>query len=137
MRNIHRKTPVLEPLFNKVIGLKACNFIEKETPTQVFSCEYCKIFNNSLFIEHLFIMYTFPKFYVMVVIRYLNPVGISLLKVNNGNTRTRCDICSKLTIKTEQCHWRRSDVFIVNFEHISHLALVSLLLTSNIFHTLL
>ena len=30
---------------------------------------------------------------------------------------------SKLTIETsEKCdHWRRSDVFIVNFEHISHL----------------
>ena len=25
--------------------------------------------------------------------------------------------------------WRRSDVFIINFEHISHLFLVSLLLT--------
>ena len=28
-------------------------------------------------------------------------------------------------------HWRRFDVFIVNFEHISHLALVFLLLTLN------
>ena len=27
--------------------------------------------------------------------------------------------------------WRRSDVFIVKFEHISHLALVFLLLTLN------
>ena len=27
------------------------------------------------------------------------------------------EICSKLTIKT----WRRSDVFVINFEHISHL----------------
>ena len=27
--------------------------------------------------------------------------------------------CSKLTIKTtERCHWRRSGVFIVNFDHI-------------------
>ena len=26
--------------------------------------------------------------------------GISLFKVNNANTRTRCEICSKLTIKT-------------------------------------
>ena len=26
-------------------------------------------------------------------------------------------------------HWRRSGIFIVNFEHISHLALVFLLLT--------
>ena len=38
--------------------------------------------------------------------------------------------CSKLTIKTpERRYWRRSGVFIVNFEHISHLVLVFLLLT--------
>ena len=36
----------------------------------------------------------------------------------------------KLTVKTlERRHWRRSGVFIVNFEHISHLVLVFLLLT--------
>ena len=30
--------------------------------------------------------------------------------------------CSKLTIKTpERRHWPRPSVFIVNFEHISHL----------------
>ena len=28
------------------------------------------------------------------------PAGIYLLKGNNRNTRTRCEICSKLTIKT-------------------------------------
>ena len=54
------------------------------------------------------------------------PVGIYLLKVNNRNTRTRCEMCSKLTIKTPV---RRSGVFIVNFEHISHLVLVFPLLT--------
>ena len=27
------------------------------------------------------------------------PAGIYMLKVNNRNTRTRCEICSKLTIK--------------------------------------
>ena len=47
--------------------------------------------------------------------------GISLFKVNNANTRTRCEICSKLTIKT----------LLVNFEDISHLVLVFLLLTWN------
>ena len=32
--------------------------------------------------------------------------GICLVKVNNRNTRTRCEICSKLTIKTpEWRHW--------------------------------
>ena len=59
--------------------------------------------------------------------------GIYLLKVNNRNTRTRCEIYSKLTIKTpERRQWRRSGVFIVNFEYISRLALVFLLLTLNL-----
>ena len=53
-----------------------------------------------------------------------------MFKVNSRNTRTRCEIYSELTIKTpEWHHCRRSGVFIVNFEHISHLLLVLLLLT--------
>ena len=53
-----------------------------------------------------------------------------MFKVNNRNSRTRCRICSKLTIKTpERRYWRRSGVFIVNFKQISHFALVFLLLT--------
>ena len=60
-----------------------------------------------------------------------NPVDIYLLKVNNRNTKTRCETCSKLTIKTPERRdeRRRSGVFIVNFEHISHLVLVFPLLT--------
>ena len=47
------------------------------------------------------------------------------IKINNRNTRTRCEICSKLTIKTpERRHLRRSGLVFVNFEHISHLVLV-------------
>ena len=49
-----------------------------------------------------------------------------LLKVNNRNSRKRCEICSKLTKKKlERLQWC-SGVFIVNFEHISHLVLVFL-----------
>ena len=49
----------------------------------------------------------------------------------NGEMRiTEVNRILKLTIKTpERRHWRRSDVFIVNFEHNSHLVLVFLLLT--------
>ena len=47
--NIHRKTPVLESLFNKVVCLNACNLIKKETPTQMFSCENCETFKNTFF----------------------------------------------------------------------------------------
>ena len=57
------------------------------------------------------------------------PADIYLLKVNNRNTRARCEICSKLTIKIPER--RRSGIFIVNFDHISHLALLFPLLTLN------
>ena len=54
------------------------------------------------------------------------PANMYLFKVNNRNTRERCEICSNLTINTSElchwrCHWRCSGVFIVNFEDISHL----------------
>ena len=48
-----------------------------------------------------------------------NLVGIHLFKVNNRNTRMKCETCSKLTIKTpERRHW-----CLVNFEQISHIVL--------------
>ena len=31
----------------------ACNFIKKVTPTQVFSCEFCKIIKSNCYAEHL------------------------------------------------------------------------------------
>ena len=52
---------------------------------------------------------------------FLTKFGIYMFKVSNRITRTRCEICSKLTIKTPE---RRRVV------------LVSLLLTLNIFQTL-
>ena len=54
-----------------------------------------------------------------------NQVGNCMFKVNNRSTKTRCKVCSKLTLKTPERHpWCCSGVFIVNFEHISHLVLV-------------
>ena len=50
--DIHQKISVLKSLFNTVRDLQGHNFNKKETPTQVFSCEYHKIFKNSCFIEH-------------------------------------------------------------------------------------
>ena len=49
-------------------------------------------------------------------IQQINPANIYLFKANNRNTRKRCEICSKLTIKTSE-------------------QLVFLLLTLNVFHT--
>ena len=54
-----------------------------------------------------------------------NPSRQLHLKVNNWNTKARCEICSKLTIKTlERRQWR-----ILHSEHILHLVLVFPLLT--------
>ena len=62
----------------------------------------------------------------------MNPAGKYMLIFNNRNTRTRSKMCSKLTKKRpERHHWPHSRVFIVNFERISHLVLVLLLLTLN------
>ena len=61
-----------------------------------------------------------------------HPVGIYLLKVNNRNTATRCELFSKLTIKTpERRHWRRTGIFIVDLKNNLHLVLLFLLLTLN------
>ena len=54
------------------------------------------------------------------------PAGNYMFNINNRNTRTRCEICSKLTIKIPERHqWRRSGIFIVNTEHISHLVSIA------------
>ena len=70
------------------------------------------------------------------------PGGIYLFKVNIRNTRARSELFSKLTIQKHQNVvmvflslalniWCLSGIFIVNFEHVSHLFLVFLLLTLN------
>ena len=44
--------------------------------------------------------YNYTNGFNNIVPRYSEPVGIYLLKINNRNTRKRCEICSKLIIKT-------------------------------------
>ena len=43
------------------------------------------------------------------ILKTLNPAGIYLLKVSNGNTSTRGEKCSKLTIKAPE---RRQHVIV-------------------------
>ena len=71
---------------------------------------------------------------VLKVPYYVNnpPIQPAFTCRNDKSTRTRCEICSKLTIKTpKRCHLCRCSVFIANFEHILHLVLLFLLLTLN------
>lgn len=52
-----------------------------------------------------------------------------LPKVNYKNISLLCGMCSRLKIKTSAGQWLSSDVFIVNYDHIQHINLLSLLLT--------
>ena len=55
--------------------------------------------------------------------------GLYFFKINNENTRTISGICSRLITKTtKQCQRLSSGIFIVNFEQISHIVLMFLLL---------
>ena len=55
--------------------------------------------------------------------------NIYLFKVNNIDTRIRCEICSELTMKKpERSQKHRPEDDAIGFEHTSHLVLVLLLL---------
>ena len=60
--SIRKKTLVLESRLDKVAGLKACIFIKKEIPTNVFFCDYCGMFKNCFLVEHLLFITHFRKF---------------------------------------------------------------------------
>ena len=85
----------------------------------------CKRSKKSLKLTKKKIMVLFIQYHAKREVyceRTVYPAGNYMFKVNNRNTKTRCEICSKLTIKTpERRQWRRSGVFVV---------------TLNIFHTL-
>ena len=61
---------------------------------------------------------------ILISLNYIRPYPAVnyMFKVNSRNIRTRCEMCSKLAIKTP--------------EDVSDVVLVSLLLPLNIFHTL-
>ena len=63
-------------LQNKAAGPQACNFIIKETPTQVFFCEISKTFKNSFFKEHIR--------WLLLYISYTHDVACNMSRWNNG-----------------------------------------------------
>ena len=53
------------------------------------------------------------------------PAGIYLFKINNRNTRTRCEICLKLTIKTPERHPCSTHMFTPYFTPCSSVSIVN------------
>ena len=90
--------------------------------------------NNYFGSQSFFMSYHFARIFVhlltiLAVFKLIewDPAKTYLFKVNK-NDRKRCELYSNLTINTIE---RRSGYFAVNFEHISHIFLVLLLLTMN------
>lgn len=89
---------------------------------------HCSFFSFSTCQCFLNVSYCFGVLSLMFLIRI--PANIYWFKLNNGKTRRRCGICSKLTKKIpERHHWRYYGVFGINFKYISHIFLVFVLST--------
>ena len=54
-------------VFNKVAGLRSATLLKKETLAQVFSCEFCEIFKNTFFTEHI---WTTASVYTILLLYY-------------------------------------------------------------------
>ena len=72
---IHKKTPVPESLFNKIDDQKpqTCNFVKKETPTQMVSCEVFKLLKTPfLYIDICIFFYIYINYIITQQIREQN-----------------------------------------------------------------
>ena len=120
IQQIYRRIPMPKCDLNKV----AKELYWNGTSAWLFSCKFAA-YSQNIFSKNtsggLILRLTFTFAWSTSTNRKV--AVFYLLKVNNTNIWTRCEICSKLTIKTP---WCRSGVFIVNFEHISHLVLMFL-----------
>ena len=52
IRKFHRKTHLLESLFNRVTVLRPCNFIKKKLQHRWFSLKFAKFLRSPFFTEH-------------------------------------------------------------------------------------
>ena len=90
---------------------------------EIFSLFSFYIFFEQLYDGGIFGIFTFGYF---VFFWYLNKISLPAF------TSTMCEFCWELTIKTpKRRYWRRSDVFINDFEETSYIFMVLSLLASN------
>ena len=134
----------------KVFNWNLWHFKKNYLPSEIRHYFKCFKFNNSDMPDFsILVWHFFKRFYlscylcsdqkipiqifVLIIMLNIVPAGIYyMIKVNNGETRTICEVCPKLTIKRLGWRqWHLSDVIIVNFDLIWHIILVSPLLTLN------
>ena len=103
-----------EVLCKKSILKNFAKFTRKHvSESRFFPVKLAKNFKNTYLIKHLRLLLLY--FVGALVLNGCYPANIYLFKVNNRSTTKKCQIYSKLTIKTPKGRqWCRSGVFIVN-----------------------
>ena len=107
-------------MFSKKIKTKCNNSnTKKKTAAKPFKWCMAVLFHNSIFLRSNLLCSIFlANVLILCPLQKTgkpNPTGNYMFKVNNKNSRRRCEICSELTTKTpERRHWRF--VNFVNFE---------------------
>ena len=93
----------LKEVFSEKLLLKPLSTIFYSFQKKVFQTLWKILFISSIklfsFARYAFSSNFFPFF---PHFSDSNPAGNYMFKVNNRNTRTTCEICSKLTIKTQE-----------------------------------
>ena len=80
-----QENPVPTSRFQKSCRPQGCNFIKKESLTQVLFCEFCEIFKNSFFKGHLWWLLLYFEvllvlsFWFFLVEGYLLPLIFTLI----------------------------------------------------------
>ena len=82
------------------MAAKKSNLGENQRKAIFYLFYICKTFCSTLIFKLLFKLFSS----MIQPLKYSNiyPAGNCMFKVNNRNTRKRCQICSKLTIKTPE-----------------------------------
>ena len=116
----------IKPTIITSLWLRTCFSNHKAIPAPIYFFK----FNNEKFVKSVQIQWedhwlsekkVFWKLlmqpYFLSMLTFMKKTSqpaFTCFKLNNRNTRTRCEICSKLIIKTpERRHWRRCGVFII------------------------
>ena len=93
----------------------------------MFKTQYASKFHFILMLVFDILQNSLQK--ILLLLTYFIPVPANTY-LSKFDRWKRCEICSKLTIKTPQWHcWHRNGIFIVNFEQILNVFLVYPLLT--------
>ena len=95
---------------NKVASLRPATLLKKRLWHKCFPVNFAKFLRTLFLTEHLrWLLLNSITYCTCPNFRRVNPAGNYMFKVNNRNTRTRCEICAKLTIKTpERRHYTDS-----------------------------